>query len=285
MVSKKELEYVNQYARAVPFPGANYAYEAIETLIKAYKTYEENYQGKSYNFIFSNGEEIDFQILEKNLAHLFGIDYKNLTSEAMQYTTENILDFRAYQTGGAEELLKRIIDRADDVIKNDSNPNNYRILNYYRILIKCSAFSKLSTFEKFNFGCINFDKFEYENVNQTIFGPQSTKFFFVPSNEAITPYFMMGIKEASPNGIYIPETIFASEAINKMINCQTFLLPIQILINDNFNFSKIKATPKEKLDLLNLYKSLIGMYQTNTFIDIYNDYENTLRENKELQLK
>ena len=37
MVSKKELEYVNQYARAVPFPGANYAYEAMETLIKAYK--------------------------------------------------------------------------------------------------------------------------------------------------------------------------------------------------------------------------------------------------------
>ena len=71
----------------------------------------------------------------------------------------------------------------------------------------------------------------------------------------------------------------------KMINYQTFILPIQILINDNFNFNKIKATPKEKLDLLNLYKSLIGMYQTNTFIDIYNDYENTLRETKQLQLK
>ena len=70
-----------------------------------------------------------------------------------------------------------------------------------------------------------------------------------------------------------------------MINCQTFILPIQILINDNYELTKIVATPKEKLDLLNLYKSLIGMYQTNTFIDIYNDYENTLRENKELKLR
>ena len=64
-----------------------------------------------------------------------------------------------------------------------------------------------------------------------------------------------------------------------------FSLPIQILINDNYELTKIVATPKEKLDLLNLYKSLIGMYQTNTFIDIYNDYENTLRENKELKLR
>ncbi|MCI5984120.1 MAG: hypothetical protein MRZ35_02590 [Firmicutes bacterium] len=285
MVSKKELEYVNQYARLVPFPGVNYARDAMETLIEAYKTYVKNYQGKIYNFIFSNGEEINFQIFEKNLAHLFGIDYKNLTSDAMQSTTENVLDFKAFQTGGAEELLKRIVDRADDIIKNDSKPNNYRILNYYRILIKCSAFSKLSTFKNFNFGCINFDKYIYESTNGTLFGPQSTKFFFVPSNEAVTPYFMMGIRKDNGNDIYIPETIFSSEGIDKMINCQTFILPIQILINDNYELTKIVATPKEKLDLLNLYKSLIGMYQTNTFIDIYNDYENTLRENKELKLR
>ena len=56
-------------------------------------------------------------------------------------------------------------------------------------------------------------------------------------------------------------------------------------VYDNYELTKIVATPKEKLDLLNLYKSLIGMYQTNTFIDIYNDYENTLRENKELKLR
>ena len=78
MVSKRELEYVNKYAKTVPFPGNNYAYDAMQMLINAYDTYIKNYQGKSYDFIFSNGEEINFQIFEKNLAHLFGIDYKTL---------------------------------------------------------------------------------------------------------------------------------------------------------------------------------------------------------------
>lgn len=285
MVSRKELEYVNQYARTVPFPGKNYAIDAMEMLIKAYKTYINNYQGKSYNFIFSDGEEINFQIFDKNIAHLFGIDYKSLKSDYMKNTMDEVLDFNAHETGGSDILLKRIIDRCDEVINNDSKANNYRILNYYRILIKCSAFSKLSTFENFNFGCLKFDKTVYEKINNITFSPQSNKFFFVPSNEAVTPYFMMGIRKDNGNDMYIPETIFASEGFDKMINYQSFILPIQILINDNFNFSKIKASSKEKLDLLNLYKSLIGMYHTNTTIDIYNDYENILRENKELKLK
>ena len=56
MVSKRELEYVNKYAKTVPFPGNNYAYDAMQMLINAYDTYIKNYQGKSYDFIFSNGE-------------------------------------------------------------------------------------------------------------------------------------------------------------------------------------------------------------------------------------
>lgn len=285
MISRKELEYVNQSAVAVPFPGRNYASDAIDLLIKSYEIYKKNYQGKIYNFIFSDGEEINFQMLEKNIAHLFGINCKNLFSDAMQSTTSSVLDFRAYQTGGADELLKRIINRAEDVIKNDSNPSNYRLLNYYRILIKCSAFTKLSTFENFNFGCLDFDKSRYEQQTNTPFGPNSSKFFFVPSDEAVIPYFMMGIKKDSLADFYIPETIFAPNNFAQMIDCQTFVLPIQILINDNFNFTKINATPKEKIELLNLYKSIIGTYQTQTFIEIFNDYESMLRQSKELKLK
>lgn len=285
MVSKKELEYVNLRARQVPFPGKNYACDVMDSLIRSVETYEKNYQGKEYNFIFSNGEEIPFNILDKNLAHLLGIDFKTLSSDAMHSTTEKVLDYRAFQDGGTYKLLKKIIERADEVIKNDSSSNNYRILNYYRILIKCSAFTKLSTFESFNFGCINFDKSIYERINGNAFGPQSNKFLFVPSNELVTPYFMMGIRPDNDSNIYIPETIFAPDNMGALINGQSFVLPIQVLINDNCNFSKIKATAKEKLDLLNLYKSLIGMYQTNTFIDIYNDYENMLIESKELVKK
>ena len=34
----------------------------------------------SNNFIFSNGEEITFEILSKNLCHMLGIDYSNIKS-------------------------------------------------------------------------------------------------------------------------------------------------------------------------------------------------------------
>lgn len=285
MVSKKELEYVDQYARNVPFPGVSYARAAVELMVNAYETYKLNYQGKSYNFIFSDGEEISFQILDKNLAHLFGIDYQNLISDPMKATIERTIGINDYLRGGACEFLKRIIDNADDVIKNDSDPRNYRMLNYYRILIKCSAFSKLSTFEKFNFGCLRFNKEIYENLIGKEFTPKSNMFFFTPSNEVVTPHFMMGIKKDSYSNSYIPETIFAPSDFFKMIENQTFVLPIQVLINDNCDLKKITAGSEEKLELLNLYKSLIGMYRTNTFIEIYSDYENVLRDNKELLLK
>ena len=50
------------------------------------------------------------------------------------------------------------------------------------------------------------------------------------------------------------------------------------LNNDELN--KICATPSEKLSLLNMYKNLIEVYKTNSFIDVFADYESTLRENK-----
>lgn len=286
MVSKRELEYANQPARYVPFPGLNYAYTAAEMLTKAYETYQKNYQNKKYSFIFSNGEEIDFQIFEKNLAHLFGLDYKTLITPQMSGLVNDVLGLEPGKLGGADIMLGKIIERIDDVIKNDSKLNSSNsFLNYYRVLIKCTAFSNLSTFEHFNFGCLNFDKSLYVKPDGTEYRPYSNKFFFVPSNEAVTPYFMMGILPNNGSDIYIPETIFAANDFGGMINNQTFLVPIQILINDNYELNKIVATPKEKLDILNLYKTLIAIYQSNTFIDIYNDYENTLRENKELKLR
>ena len=237
MISRKELQYVSTHTKDVPFPGINYAAEVMENLHAAFKAYEQKYQDKSYNFILSNGEEFTFEILAKNIAHLLGINYKGILSDYMEPVRSNLLGIKPGENVTSYDVLKIIIDRAEDIIKHDATDKSRTLLNYYKIMIRCIAFSKLSTFETFDFGCINFNKEIYHGKGLTFQGA-STKFLFTPSDETITPYFMMGIKEASPNSIYIPETIFASEAIDKMINCQTFLLPIQILINDNFNFSK-----------------------------------------------
>lgn len=280
MISKAELKYVNKYARHVPYPGNSYAISVIEELSKAFQVYEKDYKSKEYNFIFSNGEEINFQIFTKNLAHLLGIDFKNIISEQMRETCENVLGLCNYEEKNSFDVLKRIIERADEVIKNDSNPKNKKILNYYKVMIKSIAFTKLTKFDQFNFGCINFDKSFYEQKTNTLFTPQSSKLLFTPSNEAITPYFVMGIVPEATN-IYIPETIIAPENFEDFITNQTLLIPIQVLVSDNFNLNKIKATSEEKLQLLNMYKGMLIQYKTNSFIDIYNDYENILKENQE----
>ena len=285
MISKRELQFVNQYAKAVPFPGSNYALSCIGELIKAYEIYLKQYKNKGYSFIFSNGEEINFEILSKNLSHLLGVDYKNIMSEPMAETSEKVLDLSTLENKSTFGVLERIIERAEDVIKNDSNPNNYKILNYYRIMIKASAFSRLTNFEKINFGCIDFDKQTYEETIGQQFTPQSTKYFFTTSNEAVTPYFMMGITKDNYSNLYVPETIMAPENFEAFFQNQTLLLPIQLLVNDNFEFNKIKVTNEEKLKLLNMYKYIISAYKTNSFIDIYNDYENTLRETKILNIQ
>ena len=278
MISKAELQYVNGYARNVPYPGDDYARNVLDKLIKSFNLYQDKYQDKRYSLILSNGEEMEFAILPKNICHMLGIDYKNIISDPMKQTRDTVLNIGPYDATSSFEVLSKIIDRADEVIKNDRLFSNYKLLNYYKILIRCSIFMKLSDFKDFNFGCINFDKETYENIIQRSFGPNSSKFIFTPSDDALIPYYMMGLKKDNESSLYVPETLFATpDFVNFFIN-QELLVPIQLLINDNEMFSKIISSPEEKLNILKMYREIIRGYQTNSFINIYNDYETTLRE-------
>jgi len=150
-------------------------------------------------------------------------------------------------------------------------------------MVKSNAFSKISRFDQFNFGCINFNLDTYEsNGHKLMSNPD--KFFITPSNEAITPYFMMGISRDFDLNKYIPVTIIAPENFGAFIEGQTLTIPTQILISDNQDFNKLNATNEEKLQLLNLYKRILNEYQTNSKIEIFSDYENMLRENVSLSL-
>jgi hypothetical protein len=89
---------------------------------------------------------------------------------------------------------------------------------------------------------------------------------------------MMGLKQDNGTNIYVPETLFAPTDFKSFFMNQELLLPIQMLINDNQILSKNIATAEEKLNLLKLYKSIINTYNTNSTINIYNDYETIIRE-------
>ena len=211
---------------------------------------------------------------------MLGVDYKNLTSEYFDTFRSEVLGI----TGSIKsyDLLKTIIERIDDVLKYDYDKNG-KILNYYRIMIKCSIFEKLSDFSRFNFGVINFDKYLYEKNSGNHFNGNSEKFLYVQSNEAAAPYFMMGILP-STNTIdseyqqpkYAVETLIAPSNVIDFFKEQEVVIPTQILVTTNDNMEKLEAKPNEKIALLNQYKSIIKNYGLNNKLNIYGDYESIL---------
>ena len=89
MITGKELKYVTYWSSKTPYPGVAYAEQTAEKLLKAVETYEQFYMDRQYDLILSNGEQLEFEINCKNLCHMLGIDYKNLSNDYF-------IDFRSY---------------------------------------------------------------------------------------------------------------------------------------------------------------------------------------------
>ena len=169
MITLKELEFVNQLAFKVPYPGIQYSEEAANQLIKAVDEYKKHYKDKQYDLILSDGSEFTFEIMAKNLCHMLGVDFKNLTNDYNTVFRYEVLGLTGNST--SYELLNAIINNIDKILKYDYDKGN-RILNYYKIMIKSTIFQKLSDFTQFNFGVINFNKdvFAKDNENANYSG-------------------------------------------------------------------------------------------------------------------
>jgi len=285
MISHVELQYVQNFARFAPFPGDEYARKVIDKLVLADKIFQSKYEGKKYSLILSNGEEFDFEVKNKNMSHILGIDSKNIASPEMS-EVRKLLGYNSQDQIYSYDLLKRIIDNADKVIKNDKeNDRNKRILNYYKLMIKCTSFSKLSSFDEFNFGFVNFDRNIFiENGNDRYAG-NSEKFIFTQNDEALIPYCMMGFLKDNGGSTYVPETLLAPDDFFKYIDKQELVVPVQTLVNDDNNLSKKTAKNKEKARILEMYRNLLLEYSITANINIFNDYQNMLYSLKEEEKK
>ena len=297
-ISTAEIEYANVFARYAPFPGSNYAESAINKLAKAHLIFKNKYEGKKYSLTLSNNEEFHFEIKSKNIAHLLGIDYKNLSSDAMKETVYDVLGIdNTYDNHPAYDYLTAILERAEDVIKNDGTRGKKKILNYYKSMIKSSAFSKLSDFEDFKFGVVNFDNKKYVPVCTENFSPRSTKYIFTDNGEILLPYSMLGfVEDNSPDnqkGINVPETILLTgpKEFGRLLDRLELLLPISLLVNDENELSKETATALQTLRLLQLYKNIEAKYgaeyaYTNIFGDCYSIVERDIeKEQKQNAIK
>lgn len=285
MITKKELGYVTSWATKVPYPGMDYATKTMELLNTAFENYNKYYNDKTYDIILSNAEQLEFEILSKNLCHMLGVDYKNLSCDYFRSFREDVLG--VYSNIRSYDLLKSIIDHINDVLKYDYD-NGGKALNYYRIMIKCAIFDKLSDFSRFNFGVINFNKDLYEEKASSKYNGNTEKFLYIQSNEAASPYFMMGIlredinlpeEEKTEESKYIVETLMAPTNIDIFFDGQEVVIPTQILVTTPDKMEKMEATPEEKIALLNQYRSIIHEYNIPNKLNIYGDYESMLTEN------
>lgn len=293
MITRKELEYVNTWARKTPYPGNDYSEEALEKLRTAYNLFNEIYKGNKYNIILSNNEELDLQIQDKNLAHMLGIDYQNLTNPIFDEFRKKVLDLDPSEQLNSYRFLEAILNNSDKVIDFDAN-GYLRALNYYKISIKSDIFNKLGNMINFGNGCISFDKTEYlKNSGFGCFNPNSTKFLYVPSDEAIAPYFFMGIcptnneisndleddsfkiKTTTP---YFVETLFAPDKPEYFFDNQEVVIPTQILKINDKEMIKFSASPSQKKKVLKEYDNIIQQYNLKNNMNIYADYIASLSE-------
>ena len=285
MITRKELGFVTSWAKNVPYPGIDYATTALEKLAEAIECYEKYYNNKQYELVLSNSEQISFEILNKNLCHLIGIDYKNLTGDYFALYRQEVLGLdyipRAY------DLLKSIINNFDAVLKYDYDHYG-KAINYYRVMVKCAIFEKLSDFSKFNFGVINFDKDTYQKSSNLQIGSNSDKFLYVQSNEPSAPYFMMGILQENKDDTddkYVAETLIAPTNTHDFFNNQEVVIPTQILVTNEEKMEKSEASASEKIALLNQYKSIISEHNLPNRINIYGDYESILASQSKIKTK
>lgn len=296
MISKKELEYVNIWANKVPYPGREYCEEAMDKLEEGLNLFNSQYANKKYNITFSNLDEIEFEIQQKNINHMLGIDYKNLSGDYFKNFRRDVLDYNPEISISSYELLKLIVDNKKKVLDYDE-VNRARAINYYKISIKTDIFRKLADLSKFNYGCINFDKNKYLEANpDTTFSSNSTIFLYTESDESVSPYFLMGLKKQTDTILepstydddddikniednkYIVETLIAPKHVEKIFINQEVVIPTQILTDVNGVLRKETASPEEKLKLLKEYRSIIYQYKLEDNLNIYGDYLSCLME-------
>ena len=272
MLSFNELQYVRLPANIVPMPDIEYSKNALEKLKKCYELYKEKYKYKEYSIICSNQEEIKFQIPNKNLCHMFGIDFNNIKKPNFEYFRKEILKINI-PNYSSFNLLEKILENADKVIEYDNNnENKEKAINYYKCSVKCTIFNRLIDFEKFNFGVINYVG-KKENINYN-----NEKIFFVSSNEVLAPYFMIFMKHDKKIKKFVVSSLYAP--VNPIIyfDNQEVIIPIEISISHNDEFKKIVATTEEKMQLLTMYNDILNKYYLENKLNIYCDYESILND-------
>ncbi len=284
MISKRELRSVDKSPDYAFFPGIDYAENVITKLQESFEIFESELRSVVFNISFSNNKEIRFQILDKNLCHMLGIDSTYIKKSSAH---KKILGFNSEDFIDSYALLESIMENLDTILEHDSDPKRKRFLNYYRLSVKNDIFMKIASIKDLDFGCINFNPeiFISETGHQR--EPfRSTKLLYMLSDEIISPYYMIGLikQKQGDQTPYAVETIIAPEQFTDYFNSQEVVIPTQLLIESQNEWNKKQTSPSQKIRLLKDYKSLITEHNLPDGMNVYGDYLSQLME-QEKRLK
>lgn len=267
MISSRELRFVNKKEQEIPYPGEIYSKEALMELKNAIYLYDAYHKDREHDVMFSNGENIEFEIARNNLSHIVGINHNNLIQQNF------ITDFYGSDTfKNSYDILMDIVENIDDVLKLNKL-KDYALINFYRVKTRSEVFSKFSDFSSFNFGCILFDKtIAEENDYRTTM--KSDKFLFTESDDPNFPYYMMGIAADENSGKTYVETLFPNNDPEKILLGQTIVMPTVISTTMSKEYIQKQASASQKARTVKSFNNLAEQYKA-TF-SYFHDYYATL---------
>lgn len=276
-MNKEYLGYVNKWTKKVPYPGKLYAFGAMKKLVECFDAYILCCRDKKYYMTLSNGEYISLEMVTNNLCYLLGINCSDLISD--YYKRFRMMVLGKDDFSNSYDLLLAIIKNANEVVEYDDRLNKQgcsTTLNYYNIMVKCTAFLKMLNLSKNNFGIINIDESAlkvsggaefYHKDNNCYFG-NTSKFIYLKSDDdnVDIPYYMMGIKEDKFLGDnkYIVESILVPRKgqFRTLFNNQEVVIPTEIVSDMGVNniFIDSQITDEERESFEKEYEAYIEKY-------------------------
>ena len=280
MITRQELDYIDYWASKTPYPGTNYALEALYKTKECLRIFNELFKDKNYTITFSDNSELFLDIESKNICHMLGVDYKNICSSYFDAYREEVLGLVNGSQITSYALISSLVDNLDNVLGYEERTGN-RVLNFYKLAIKADIFLQLPCIEAMSFGCINIDRDVFQQTNNFLLGGNSTRYLYFPSDEVISPYYLLGLlKDTYSRDKYVVETLLAPINYKEYFNSQEVVIPTQILINDNSKLTKEANSSSVKLGLIKEYNNLTLGCGIDNKLNVYGDYISLLSNDK-----
>ena len=248
-MKKEDTRYIDSWAKKVPYPGIEYCSTVLDKLEECYNLFRT----KKYTIELSDDEKINLYIWSKNMCHLLGIDFKNISKE-------NFDSYRKYILGLKEkydsiDLVRGIIENKDKVLSYDEERNRSYALNFYRIDATCEAYKNLSNLTKFDFGCIT-PRTKNSGLNGK-FQTEPYKFLYKKSDsEAFSHYILAMKKYNNKENDYFADTYLAYGKTKPFFDGQDITVPYLVQTDSNI----YTASREQIIKLLKEYKDVVDEY-------------------------